>query len=193
MQENLHTKDASTARIPAPASLALPKNGSQDATSSNISDNMDEDSAAVDFETYDVGEYHLTTCPICLEHFTLDNPAILLKCEHGFHLQCLESWRQRSSMCPMCFAPVVGDEGRLMSSSDVRRRRRIQRKPFAAVRHNSECSPLLSPTTAQLIQQLNRDAGRTSEQEEEIEVVEVTARECGVLWMWSRLRECCFF
>ncbi|KPI83286.1 hypothetical protein ABL78_7683 [Leptomonas seymouri] len=105
-----------------------PLNSSHNASCANFSDCGHENSAVDGLETFDVGEYHLTSCPICLEHFTLDNPAILLKCEHGFHLQCLESWRQRSSLCPMCFTPVVGDEGRIMSHSDARRRRRMRFK-----------------------------------------------------------------
>ncbi|CAC9476930.1 Anaphase-promoting complex subunit 11 RING-H2 finger/Zinc finger C3HC4 type (RING finger)/Ring finger domain/RING-H2 zinc finger containing protein [Leishmania donovani] len=187
MQGNPHTKAA------AAASAASVPAGSHDASCSNLSDYLNEDSVVGDLETYDVGEYHLTTCPICLEHFTLDNPAILLKCEHGFHLQCLESWRQRSSMCPMCFAPVVGDEGRLMSSCDVRRRRRMQLKPPSAPHHAPERNALITPTAAQQTPQSNCEVEHASEQDEEIEVIEVTSRKGSVHWVWSWLRECCAF
>lgn len=105
---------------------------------SSFSDfNLDETSTN-HLDLYDVGEYHLTSCPICLEYFTLENPAILLKCEHGFHLQCLESWRQHSAVCPVCLKTVRGDEGRLMRTKDVRRRRRIERKTLVAVAASSE-------------------------------------------------------
>lgn len=77
-------------------------------------------------ETYAVGAYHFTTCPICLEPFTLDNPAIIVQCKHGFHLQCLESWRMRSPACPVCLTSLAGDEGHVMTPKDYRRRRRYR-------------------------------------------------------------------
>ncbi|GET87537.1 hypothetical protein, conserved [Leishmania tarentolae] len=187
MQGNSPTTAAAT----APAASA--PSASRDGSCSNLSDYLNEDTVVGDLETYDVGEYHLTTCPICLEHFTLDNPAILLKCEHGFHLQCLESWRQRSSMCPMCFAPVIGDEERMMSSCDARRRRRVRLNPPPATDHPPESNALLTATTAQRLPQSNCDVEQPSEQDEEIEVIEVTARKDGLYWVWSCLRECCSF
>ncbi|KAG5503748.1 hypothetical protein JIQ42_07263 [Leishmania sp. Namibia] len=193
MQGNPYAKGAVAACIPTVASIASLQTGSPDASCSNLSDYLNEDGFLCEWETYDVGEYHLTTCPICLEHFTLDNPAILLKCEHGFHLQCLESWRQRSSMCPMCFAPVVGDEGRVMSSSDARRRRRKRLRAPPAARHAPERNSLIMPEAAQRIQHTNCNAEHASEQDEEIEVIEVTARKDGVHLVWSWLRECCAF
>ncbi|KAG5481460.1 hypothetical protein LSCM1_05469 [Leishmania martiniquensis] len=193
MQGGLHTKAAVAALIPTVASVASVQAGSPDASCSNLSDYLNDDGFVGDLETYDVGEYHLTTCPICLEHFTLDNPAILLKCEHGFHLQCLESWRQRSSMCPMCFAPVVGDEGRLMSSSDARRRRRRRLRAPPAALHAPERTSLIMPAAAQRIQHSNCELEHASEQDEEIEVVEVTSPKDGVHLLWSWLRECCAF
>ncbi|AIN97041.1 hypothetical protein LPMP_170030 [Leishmania panamensis] len=193
MQENLHTKAAVAVRIPAVASVSSAPVESQNASCSNLSDYINEDSVAGDLETYDVGEYHLTTCPICLEHFTLDNPAILLKCEHGFHLQCLESWRQRSTMCPMCFAPVIGDEGRLMSSSDVRRRRCMRLRPPPVTHHALERSSLIIPTGAQRLPQPNCDIEHASEQDEEIETIEVRAHNNGLYWVWSWFRQCCAF
>ncbi|KEG11927.1 hypothetical protein DQ04_02141050 [Trypanosoma grayi] len=77
-------------------------------------------------DTFIVGEYHLSSCPICLERFTLDNPAILVVCGHGFHLQCLEEWRQRSAMCPVCMKPLRGEGVPMMSARETRRRRRYK-------------------------------------------------------------------
>lgn len=34
-------------------------------------------------------------CSICLELYTVDNPAIDCTCNHKFHLQCVEEWMQR--------------------------------------------------------------------------------------------------
>lgn len=82
-------------------------------------------------ETYAVGEYRLSTCPICLERFTLTNPAVLVQCEHGFHLQCLESWRMRSPECPVCLRPLSQGEGTLMEDRNACRRRRRRHRVAA--------------------------------------------------------------
>ncbi|KAF0974003.1 hypothetical protein FDP41_006986 [Naegleria fowleri] len=48
-------------------------------------------------------------CPICLELYNEENPEVKCKCGHGFHLQCSEEWRQRSSECPVCFRKLIYD------------------------------------------------------------------------------------
>jgi len=49
-------------------------------------------------------------CPICLEDYTEDNPKLLTKCEHHFHLCCILEWLERSETCPVCDKEVVIDE-----------------------------------------------------------------------------------
>ena len=56
------------------------------------------------------GAYHTRSCPICLERFGSDNPAKVLPCRHAFHVQCIESWRQRSRQCPMCQSLFMGSD-----------------------------------------------------------------------------------
>ncbi|KAK6918349.1 Zinc finger, RING-type [Dillenia turbinata] len=41
-------------------------------------------------------------CPICLEEYDLENPEIVTKCEHHFHLSCILEWMERSGACPVC-------------------------------------------------------------------------------------------
>ncbi|XP_072986057.1 probable E3 ubiquitin-protein ligase RHB1A isoform X2 [Typha latifolia] len=41
-------------------------------------------------------------CPICLEEYVSDNPCIMTKCEHDFHLSCILEWMERSDTCPVC-------------------------------------------------------------------------------------------
>jgi len=65
-----------------------------------------------------VGEYRQSHCPICLEIYTSDNPAVLFSCHHAFHLQCVESWRQRSRLCPVCMKPCLRQH-ELMTERDV--------------------------------------------------------------------------
>lgn len=41
-------------------------------------------------------------CPICLECYEDENPKIMIKCRHYYHLGCLYEWMERSATCPMC-------------------------------------------------------------------------------------------
>ncbi|KAK9668105.1 hypothetical protein RND81_13G035800 [Saponaria officinalis] len=49
-------------------------------------------------------------CPICLEEYTEENPKLLTRCEHNFHLCCILEWMERSDTCPVCDQEVVIDE-----------------------------------------------------------------------------------
>ncbi|KAL8171517.1 hypothetical protein V2J09_023321 [Rumex salicifolius] len=41
-------------------------------------------------------------CPTCLEEYTTENPKIMTKCSHHFHLGCIYEWMERSENCPVC-------------------------------------------------------------------------------------------
>ncbi|CAH9115000.1 unnamed protein product [Cuscuta europaea] len=41
-------------------------------------------------------------CPTCLEDYTIDNPKIITKCSHHYHLSCIFEWQERSETCPVC-------------------------------------------------------------------------------------------
>ncbi|KAJ0665943.1 putative transcription factor C2H2 family [Helianthus annuus] len=41
-------------------------------------------------------------CPTCLEEYDEENPKIITKCEHHFHLSCILEWMERSDTCPVC-------------------------------------------------------------------------------------------
>ncbi|KAM3335021.1 hypothetical protein ACQJBY_029438 [Aegilops geniculata] len=41
-------------------------------------------------------------CPTCLEEYTPENPQIITKCSHHFHLSCIYEWMERSDTCPIC-------------------------------------------------------------------------------------------
>ncbi|XP_039139927.1 probable E3 ubiquitin-protein ligase RHB1A isoform X1 [Dioscorea cayenensis subsp. rotundata] len=49
-------------------------------------------------------------CPICLEEYDLENPRILTKCEHHYHLACILEWMERSDTCPVCDQIMVFDQ-----------------------------------------------------------------------------------
>ncbi|KAK4339298.1 hypothetical protein RND71_040760 [Anisodus tanguticus] len=46
-------------------------------------------------------------CPTCLEEYDADNPRILTKCNHHFHLSCILEWMERSETCPICNQEMI--------------------------------------------------------------------------------------
>ncbi|CAI9266350.1 unnamed protein product [Lactuca saligna] len=49
-------------------------------------------------------------CPICLEEYTSENPRIITKCAHHYHLSCIYEWNERSKTCPVCSKLMVFEE-----------------------------------------------------------------------------------
>jgi len=54
----------------------------------------------------DAMEEEENVCSICLDEFTDDDPAAETQCGHGYHLQCIMQWAQRSHDCPLCFTEL---------------------------------------------------------------------------------------
>ncbi|XP_075496510.1 putative E3 ubiquitin-protein ligase RHB1A [Primulina tabacum] len=46
-------------------------------------------------------------CPTCLEEYDVENPRIVTKCDHHFHLACILEWMERSYTCPVCDQEMV--------------------------------------------------------------------------------------
>ncbi|KAH1115524.1 hypothetical protein J1N35_008902 [Gossypium stocksii] len=46
-------------------------------------------------------------CPTCLEEYDAENPKIISKCEHHFHLACILEWMERSDTCPVCDKEMI--------------------------------------------------------------------------------------
>lgn len=49
-------------------------------------------------------------CPTCLEEYTYEDPRIIMKCSHHFHLACIYEWKERSDLCPVCGKVMMFDE-----------------------------------------------------------------------------------
>ncbi|XP_050381877.1 E3 ubiquitin-protein ligase At3g02290-like [Argentina anserina] len=49
-------------------------------------------------------------CPTCLEEYTPENPKIITKCSHHYHLGCIYEWMERSESCPVCGKVMAFDE-----------------------------------------------------------------------------------
>ena len=45
---------------------------------------------------------HNETCYICLDDFVDGEGIRLLRCKHGFHDKCIESWIIEKGKCPIC-------------------------------------------------------------------------------------------
>lgn len=49
-------------------------------------------------------------CAVCLSEVSTGEKArILPKCNHGFHLDCIDMWLFSHSTCPLCRCPVIDD------------------------------------------------------------------------------------
>lgn len=49
-------------------------------------------------------------CAVCLSEFEdQEQGRVLPKCNHTFHLECIDTWFQSQSNCPLCRAPVQPD------------------------------------------------------------------------------------
>ncbi|XP_031114989.1 E3 ubiquitin-protein ligase At3g02290-like [Ipomoea triloba] len=49
-------------------------------------------------------------CPTCLEEYDEENPKIITKCSHHYHLSCIYEWMERSDTCPVCGKVMAFDE-----------------------------------------------------------------------------------
>jgi hypothetical protein len=55
-------------------------------------------------------EFSSLKCSVCLSEFEDDDQGrVLPKCEHAFHVECIDTWFQSHSNCPLCRAPVQAD------------------------------------------------------------------------------------
>ena len=90
------------------------KRGHSRVGSGNIAAFFDEDAfSKMDLSKRgdtDNPDYKEDECPICLEIYTAENPAIVTQCKHKFHLSCLYEWVERSDTCAVCLTPIVSDD-----------------------------------------------------------------------------------
>ncbi|KAL0727212.1 hypothetical protein Bca4012_023305 [Brassica carinata] len=89
--------------------------GSRVVTTQNVPEKLPEKETwrADDFTDTDLKKKNRETideCPICLEEYDIDNPKLLTKCGHDFHLACILEWMERSEACPVCDKELVLSE-----------------------------------------------------------------------------------
>ncbi|PWA72617.1 Zinc finger, RING/FYVE/PHD-type [Artemisia annua] len=120
---NLDTSIPDTYRLP-PAPLPYDSNpenpqGQVNISSENVADEAKESDCKgktsfeliatedVDAEIEEIKKSNTTfiapeECPTCFEEYDEENPKIITKCEHHFHLSCILEWMERSDTCPVC-------------------------------------------------------------------------------------------
>ncbi|KAI9073176.1 hypothetical protein K1719_044851 [Acacia pycnantha] len=63
-----------------------------------------------------------TECPICLGEFEKgDKVRMLPKCNHGFHVSCIDTWLLSHSSCPNCRHSLLEKSTNLNTNSNRRR------------------------------------------------------------------------
>ncbi|KAM3289693.1 RING-H2 finger protein ATL54 [Capsicum chacoense] len=51
-----------------------------------------------------------TECSVCLNEFQDDDSLRLLpKCNHAFHIHCIDTWLRSHTTCPLCRAAIISD------------------------------------------------------------------------------------
>lgn len=71
---------------------------------------------------YKKGDGHVdgSDCSVCLSEFEEDESLRLLpKCNHAFHLPCIDTWLRSHSNCPLCRAFVTGINNPITQSNAV--------------------------------------------------------------------------
>lgn len=59
-----------------------------------------------------------TECSVCLSEFEEDESLRLLpKCNHAFHLPCIDTWLRSHTNCPNCRAPIVSNPATVIAAA----------------------------------------------------------------------------
>lgn len=125
--EEQDSKDPKEEMFPLEAAEASPEQVDSSSSSENESEGCSTDDKEEDVDHLrkeqstvslcrkvipTLDEEDLACCSICLDDFTQEDPSISTTCGHGYHLQCIMQWSQRSRECPLCFHTLqLQDEG----------------------------------------------------------------------------------
>ncbi|GAB4821791.1 hypothetical protein N2152v2_008837 [Parachlorella kessleri] len=90
----------------SPASEGVPS-GSVTPTGGHTTTGRAKSDISLSRKAVRVEEVEPDCCAICLDNYSEEDPQIPCRCSHGYHLQCIYSWAQRSRECPLCFKPLA--------------------------------------------------------------------------------------
>ena len=48
-------------------------------------------------------------CVVCLGEYEVGDDLRYLRCNHHFHIECVDQWLQRNSTCPLCVRSIAGE------------------------------------------------------------------------------------
>ncbi|KAL4366494.1 hypothetical protein GQ457_05G005380 [Hibiscus cannabinus] len=57
-----------------------------------------------------IEQHSITYCYNLCAEYTRENPKIVTKCSHHFHLGCIYEWMERNEHCPVCGKVMAFDE-----------------------------------------------------------------------------------
>ncbi|CAN4107934.1 unnamed protein product [Withania somnifera] len=78
-----------------------------------------------------------TDCSVCLSEFQEDETLrILPKCNHAFHITCIDTWLRSHTNCPMCRAGIVITPAAAPSSPQQNPRPRHEEEAHAGISEN---------------------------------------------------------
>ena len=60
-----------------------------------------------------VGMESAVDCPVCLQSFENGDRCRSLLCRHIFHVQCVDLWLLKNSICPVCRSDAISSTRRL--------------------------------------------------------------------------------
>ncbi|OMP08331.1 Zinc finger, RING-type [Corchorus capsularis] len=69
---------------------------------------LSEKGAMVDLTNKVVIEKPNVGCPICLEDFVVGTEAVVMRCSHRFHHDCIIPWIAMKTHCPVCRSELTG-------------------------------------------------------------------------------------
>ncbi|KAK9165775.1 hypothetical protein Scep_000966 [Stephania cephalantha] len=77
-------------------------------TSNGVSKSIIDSIPVFKYNNVLVGVENKTECAVCLGEFKADETLRLLpKCNHVFHLPCIDAWLQWNKTCPLCRVLIV--------------------------------------------------------------------------------------
>jgi hypothetical protein len=66
-------------------------------------------------------EENVTQCSVCLENINVGDSCVTLRCNHKFHLHCIERWCQTHNTCPMCRNEIEQQEAQNTQRTQTQR------------------------------------------------------------------------
>lgn len=124
-----------------------------------------------------------TECSVCLSEFEEDeNLRLLPKCNHAFHLPCIDTWLRSHTNCPLCRAPIVTNPATVIASPEPNTVNPTdsEQPQMETVENGSENSGVVENSDSELRNRDEEEEGRRRETVDEEEVENLQPRRRSV-------------